>query len=175
MPEIAKFVRKRRPSEEVSVTQLAKGRLLVRLTSSLPPLCHTVFKLGAICMSCPFLPVPTNTQGGAREKDWRVLVPRARDAGPLLTSFTEPKTPPASLIRIGSYRGSSNLTASQERAIGTAFVLGYFDIPRRAQLKDVAKALGVSRAAVMENLRRGMRKLASRREGEIGVVRSGPV
>ncbi|HLY77691.1 MAG TPA: helix-turn-helix domain-containing protein, partial [Thermoplasmata archaeon] len=75
---------------------------------------------------------------------------------------------------IGSYRGSQDLTARQEQAVGTAFMLGYFDYPRRAQLKDVAKSLGVSRTTAMENLRRGMRKLASRRQAEVGIVRAPP-
>ncbi|MFI5413737.1 MAG: helix-turn-helix domain-containing protein, partial [Candidatus Lutacidiplasmatales archaeon] len=46
------------------------------------------------------------------------------------------------------------------------------DYPRRAQLKDVARSLGVSRATAMESLRRGIRKLASQRQSEVGAVRS---
>lgn len=172
IPEITAFLRKRWALEELSLTQLSENRLLVRLISPLPPLCHSVFLQGAICMSCPFLPTPAGPEGDLREGDWRVLVHHARDAHPLLTSFSSPGTPPPSLIRIGTYRAGRNLTARQEVAVGTAFVLGYFDLPRRAQLKDVAKALGVSRAATMENLRRGLRKLASQRQEQVGVVRS---
>jgi predicted DNA binding protein len=51
-------------------------------------------------------------------------------------------------------------------------MLGYYDYPRRAQLRDVAKSLGISRVSAMENLRRGMRKLASQRHNEVGVVRA---
>lgn len=170
--EIATFLRQQRQLEEVSLTRLAENRLLVRIISPLPPLCDSVFKMGAICMSCPFLPSPADSEGEAREGDWRVLVHHGRDARPLLTSFTAPGTPPPSLIRIGAYQGDRNLTARQELAVGTAFALGYYDLPRRAQLRDVAKALGVSRAAVMESLRRGMRKLASRRQREVGAMRS---
>jgi hypothetical protein len=126
--------------------------------------------MGAICMSCPFLPPGDAQDAGSREGEWRVLVHRVRDAQPLLASFTPPGDAPASLIRIGSYRGNHDLTARQEMAIGTAFALGYYDYPRRAQLKDVAKSLGVSRATAMENLRRGMRKLASQRNAQTGLV-----
>lgn len=121
-------------------------------------------------MSCPFLPSAGAQDGEAPEGEWRVLVHRVRDAHPLIASFTPPGNSPASLIRIGSYRGSHDLTARQEIAVGTAFALGYFDYPRRAQLKDVARSLGVSRAAAMENLRRGLRKLASQRQAEVGTV-----
>jgi DNA binding protein with HTH domain len=172
LPEITAFLRQRASPDEVSLTQLGPHRLLVRLVGPLPALCHSVFEMGAICMSCPFLPSAGAPEEETREGEWRVLVHRVRDAHPLLASFTTPGSSPASLLRIGSYRGSHDLTARQEIAVGTAFALGYFDYPRRAQLKDVAKSLGVSRATAMENLRRGMRKLASQRQTEVGTVRT---
>jgi HTH DNA binding domain len=172
LPEITAFLRQRASPDEVSLTQLGPHRLLVRLVGPLPALCHSVFEMGAICMSCPFLPSAGAQDDEAGEGEWRVLVHRVRDAHPLLASFTTPGSSPASLVRIGSYRGSHDLTARQEIAVGTAFALGYYDYPRRAQLKDVAKSLGVSRATAMENLRRGMRKLASQRQAEVGTVRT---
>ncbi len=172
VPEIATFLRHRAGPEEVSLTRLGPHRLLVRLVCPLPALCHSVFEMGAICTSCPFLPSSGGPDGEGREEEWRVLVHRARDAHPLLASFTAPGNAPASLVRIGSFRGSRDLTARQENAVRVAFALGYYDFPRRVQLKDVAKTLGVSRATAMENLRRGMRKLASQHQAEVGVVRS---
>jgi len=172
IPEITAYLRQREGAEEVSLTQLEPHRLLVRLVGPLPALCHSVFEMGAICMSCPFLPTVTAQDEEAREGEWRVLARRVRDAHPLLASFSTPDNSPASLVRIGSYRGSPDLTARQELAIGTAFMLGYYDYPRRAQLRDVAKSLGISRVSAMENLRRGMRKLASQRHNEVGVVRA---
>jgi hypothetical protein len=171
MPEIAEFLEHHPIPQEVSVTQLAPDRLLVRLVGPLPALCHTVFEMGAICMSCPFLPARAGPAGESGESTWRVLVHQTRDAHPILASFTVPGTPPASLVRVGALRGPHNLTARQEQAVSTAFLLGYFDFPRRAQLKEVAQALGVSRATAMENLRRGMRKLVSRHRKHVGVVR----
>jgi hypothetical protein len=172
IPEVSAFLRERVAPEHLSITRLAPSRLLVRIVGPLPAICHSVFEMGAICMSCPFLPTPADPEGEPKEAAWRVLVHQARDAHPLLESFTTPGTPRASLIRIGSYRGGPDLTARQELAVGTAFALGYYDTPRRAQLQDVAKALGVSRSTAMENLRRGMRKLASGRRGEIGMARA---
>jgi hypothetical protein len=172
LPEIVAFLRQRADRQEISLTQLGPHRLLVRLVGPLPALCHSVFEMGAICMSCPFLPSSEPLEEGAREGEWRVLVHRVRDAHPLLASFTTPEHSPASLVRIGSYRGSHDLTRRQEIAVATAFALGYYDVPRRVQLKEVARSLGVSRATAMENLRRGMRKLASQRQAEAGLVRS---
>jgi HTH DNA binding domain len=174
LPEITAFLHQRAGPEEVSLTQLGPHRLLVRLVGPLPALCHSVFEMGAICMSCPFLPSAGAPDGETGEGEWRVLVHRVRDAHPLLASFATPGNSPASLVRIGSYRGSHDLTSRQEAAVGTAFALGYYDYPRRAQLKDVAKSLGVSRATAMENLRRGMRKLASQRQAEVGFIPPDP-
>lgn len=171
LPEVMGFLRQRTPGHEITITQLGSHRLLVRLVGPLPALCHSVFEMGAICMSCPFLPAPSPTEEGGDEGEWRVLVHRVRDAHPLLASFTTPGDAPASLVRVGPYRGTRDLTPRQEMAVGTAFALGYYDFPRRAQLKDVARSLGVSRATVMESLRRGMRKLASQRQAEVGALR----
>lgn len=46
------------------------------------------------------------------------------------------------------------LTAGQRDALAAARDLGYFDIPRRATLQDVADELGVSGPALSERLRR---------------------
>jgi hypothetical protein len=172
IPEIVEFLKQRATDHELSLTRLGSHRLLVRLVGPLPALCHSVFEMGAICMSCPFLPATAESEREAGSENWRVLVHRVRDAPPLLASFTTPENQPAALVRIGAYRGGSGLTARQELAVGTAFALGYYDYPRRAQLKDVAKALGISRATTMENLRRGMKKLASQRQAEGSVARA---
>ena len=172
IPEISAFLRERSAPRHLSITRLAPNRLLVRLVGPLPALCHSVFEMGAICLTCPFLPAPADPEGDGANPAWRVLVHQVRDAHPLLASFTPPGTPQPALIRIGSYRGGNDLTARQELAVGTAFALGYYDTPRRAQLKDVARALGVTRATAMENLRRGMRKLAAQRQGEFGTSRT---
>jgi hypothetical protein len=174
LPEIVQFLRQRSPTHDVSITELGSNRLLARLIGPLPAICHSVFEMGAICMSCPFLPSAGDPTDGTREGNWRVLVQRARDAHPLLASFATPGRSPAALVRIGAYRGSRDLTARQELAVGTAFALGYFDYPRRSQLAEVAKSLGVSRAAALENLRRGMRKLAAQRQEDTGIVRGLP-
>lgn len=51
------------------------------------------------------------------------------------------------------------LTSEQHRAIGTAFEDGYFDVPRRVRLADLAERLGTSTSALSETLRRGLYRL----------------
>jgi len=50
-------------------------------------------------------------------------------------------------------------TAPQEEAVRTAHELGYFEVPRAADAGDVADALGVSKSAFLERLRRGQAAL----------------
>ena len=59
----------------------------------------------------------------------------------------------------------SGLTDEQRETLLTAFRLGYFDVPRRATLLDIADELDVSDQAVSERIRRGVGRLV-----EDGVV-----
>jgi predicted DNA binding protein len=70
------------------------------------------------------------------------------------------------IARPKPYRSSSTLTGRQDRALRTAFDLGYFRYPRRGSLGDVARALGVGRSATLEILRRATAKLAQGRYGD---------
>jgi hypothetical protein len=58
-------------------------------------------------------------------------------------------------VRFESTEDRSLLTQKQERALGTAFEMGYFDVPREAHLDDVAAALGISSSSTSALLRRG--------------------
>lgn len=47
----------------------------------------------------------------------------------------------------------------QQAALKLAFELGYFEVPRRTTLEDVAHQLGISDTALSQRLRRGMNQL----------------
>lgn len=51
------------------------------------------------------------------------------------------------------------LTDRQREALRTAYELGYFDIPRKASLEDVATAVDISASSVSERLRRAQTQL----------------
>jgi hypothetical protein len=155
---ISAHLRERAGPGNVAETRLGPQRLIARLTTPLPAICQSVFDLGAICTSCPFLP-----DGGEEESDreWSLLVARAADATPVLRSLSGEGSP-SRLIRLGKLRGPPDLTPRQELAIHLAARMGYFEMPRRADLKGVAAALGVSRPTAMEILRRAVAKLAER-------------
>ena len=58
-----------------------------------------------------------------------------------------------------SRRGHFGLTDEQHEALAAGIENGYFDVPRRATMDDLAAELGVSRQAVSEHLRQGHHRL----------------
>lgn len=60
----------------------------------------------------------------------------------------------------GRDSASFGLTERQVETLQLATEMGYFDVPRRAELEDIADKLGVSRQAVSERVRRATEALA---------------
>ncbi|MFT4930967.1 MAG: putative DNA binding protein [Natronomonas sp.] len=54
------------------------------------------------------------------------------------------------------------LTTPQHEALRAAFRMGYFDVPREADLSDLAEELDTTTSALSERLRRGQRQLLER-------------
>lgn len=63
--------------------------------------------------------------------------------------------------RNGDGGSDHGLTPGQRQALVAAAEQGYFDVPRRATLDDVASSLGVSGQALSERIRRGTRCLVT--------------
>jgi predicted DNA binding protein len=55
-----------------------------------------------------------------------------------------------------------NLTPAQAEALRTAHQLGYFDVPKGATAQEVADAVGISKSAFLERLRRAQSELFDR-------------
>ena len=160
MGEVSSFLLDQVGAENAAVTRIAPNRLMVWTSAPTPRLCAAIFASDAVCTSCPYLP-PTASSDG---KSWGILVPKAADAELPIAAMTRPGRPAPQVLRVGRYQSNGALTPRQERALDEALRLGYFAHPRRAELKDVARALGVSRSTAMELLRRGMGKLARQRK-----------
>lgn len=159
MGEVWEYLLAQVGAENSAVTRIAPNRLMVWTSAPIPRLCAAVFEADAVCTACPYLP-PTAAGGG---ESWGILLPHAANAQVPLDAMTRPGRPPPTVLRVGRYEADETLTPRQERALTEALRLGYFAHPRRAELKDVAKALGVSRSTAMEILRRAMMKLAMQR------------
>lgn len=51
------------------------------------------------------------------------------------------------------------LTLKQMNAVGLAFARGYYEIPRKCEVNEIAKELGIKRVAMQERLRRAERTI----------------
>ena len=65
-------------------------------------------------------------------------------------------------VRDGTGGGSAEsraLTSAQQEALATAYESGYFAVPRKVTLAELAQRLGISDTAASQRLRRGMQNL----------------
>ncbi len=142
--------------KEVTVVPLAPSRRVVRVVSALPPACGMVLKTGAVCTSCRYLP---SAEGGRRDR-WNLLLPRSPRVGRLVASLRDAsggETP--TVYRARKYRPTRALTTRQSAAIETAYRLGFYAFPRRTNLHEISRILGISRSATAELLRRAEAKM----------------
>lgn len=58
-----------------------------------------------------------------------------------------------------SFHPSESLTSQQRRVISIARRLGYFEVPRQADISDIAKALDVARSTAHEHLTKAVSKI----------------
>ena len=127
-----------------------KGKILATL---LVDHCHAC---QALANSDCFLTDATATEGGGLE--WRLLAPQRASVEALVTTLRD-RGISLELTAIRSVKGSGSLTERQERVLSLAFELGYFEFPKKIGLTELAKKLGVSKAALSETLRTGEEKI----------------
>lgn len=127
-----------------------KGKILATL---LVDNCHACHELA---QSECFLTDATATEGGGLE--WHLLAPH-RSAVEALVQTLSARGIAVELMAIKNVRGSGSLTDRQERVLSLAFQLGYFEFPKKIGLTELAKKLGVSKAALSETLRTGEEKI----------------
>lgn len=143
-------------AENVASSGIERGRAVVRISAPIPGLCASVFSAGGMCVTCPFLdPADDGTLPPVR-----VVVPRNGDATRLGRELTRHRVSPATMERMGQLHPHPTLTRRQETALRTALRLGYFEYPRRADLAEVARELGVGRSAALELIRRAVSRVA---------------
>ncbi len=147
---IVESLRRNRFVHEVEAIVPPKGKVLATL---LVDNCHACHELAH--SEC-FLTDATATGGGGLE--WRLLAPRRSSIEALVTTLGK-RGIPVELVSIKSVKGAGNLTDRQARVLSLAYELGYFEFPKRINLTDLAKKVGVSKAALSETLRTGEEKV----------------
>ena len=127
-----------------------KGQILATLLVDNCQACHT------LADSECFLTDATATEGGGLE--WRLVAPRRSSVEALVKALRQ-RGIAVELAAIKSVRGSGGLTDRQSRVLSLAYQLGYFEFPKKINLSNLAKKLGVSKSSLSETLRAGEEKV----------------
>lgn len=142
--------------KELTIVHAAPSRRVVRGVSALPHPCGLVMRSGAVCTACRYLPGPD----GKRRDRWSLLLPRSPKVGKLVAELRGSSGPDVPrLYSAREYRPSRSLSTRQAAAIETAYRLGFYAFPRRTNLHEIARILGISRSATAELLRRAEAKM----------------
>lgn len=127
-----------------------KGRILATLQVRDCRACH------ALADSECFLTDATAEGSGGLV--WHLMAPRRGDVEALVASLQERGLRPE-VVAIRDAQAAGMLTDRQEKVIGLAYKLGYFEFPKRISLTELADKVGVAKSTLSEILRTGEAKV----------------
>jgi len=157
-----RFLRDRSEIRSLSILPLSPSRRFVRAVTELPGPCRRIFEMGAICATCRFPSLP----GAEGKERWTLVVPRtARALRTASRARSDRGAPSAAILRMRKFVPARTLTPRQTTALETAYRLGFYAFPRRTNLQEVSRILGVSRATTSELLRRAESKMLAHEIG----------
>lgn len=136
--------------EELETIVPPKGKILATLQVRD---CHACATLAS--SEC-FLTDATVTGAGGVE--WRILAPKRKAIEDLVNTLRG-RGLDIGLAAIKTAKGSGSLTGRQDQVLSLAYKLGYFEFPKKINLSDLAKKLGVAKSTLSEILRTGEEKI----------------
>ncbi len=158
-----RYLRHRDDLLELTVMVLSPSRRFVRTVTRMPESCRRIFEGGVICATCQFLPA----DGSEVPDRWTLVLPRAPGAlKSVVRSLGQGDDPRPPILRMRRFVPPQTLTARQATALETAYRLGFYAFPRRTNLKELSRILGVSRSTASELLRRAESKMLAPHLGE---------
>lgn len=155
-------LRSRPDVKALTVLSPSPSRRFVRAVTPLPEPCRRIFEAGAICGTCRFNP----SADPERPFRWTLVVPRNPKAlrAASKASFGSGRRPSA-ILRMRRFVPARTLTPRQATALETAYRLGFYAFPRRSNLREISRILGVSRSTTAELLRRAENKMLAHHLG----------
>jgi len=127
-----------------------KGRILVTMQVRDCHACST------LATSECFLKDATATEEGGLA--WRIIAPNRRAVEDLMHDLRR-RGIRIEIAAIKTAKRGGSLTDRQDQVLGLAYKLGYFEFPKRINLTDLAKKLGVAKSTLSEILRTGEEKI----------------
>jgi hypothetical protein len=157
-----RFLRHHPEIRQITVIGLSPSRRFVRAVTAMPSSCREIITGGAVCAGCQFLP---GGGTGARDR-WSLVIPRSPVALRGLARLrARGPDAPAPILGMHRFVPERTLTPRQATALETAHRLGFYNFPRRTNLHEIARILGVSRSTAAELLRRAESKMLAARLG----------
>ncbi len=95
---------------------------------------------------------------GTAGLEWRILAPKREAIEELVTTLKD-RGLEIELTAIRTAKRSGSLTERQDKVLNLAYRLGYFEFPKKINLSDLAKKLGVAKSTLSEILRTGEEKI----------------
>ncbi len=154
---VEEMIRSREPMCTVQLSKAGPGRLLGTIELEACRACAVVSETGCILDSAR-----SRIDG---QIQWNVIAP---DAAKLTMLVERLKDLGATVVleKVSVLRTAKELTREQERVLELAYELGYFDIPKKIKLEELAKRLGISKATLDVMLRRAQRKILASHLGQ---------
>ncbi len=158
-----RHLRRRTDIRALTVMSRSPSRRFVRAVTELPMPCRRVFEMGAICGTCRFSPVGRK-DGHER---WTLVVPQTPEALQRVARARSDRSGSRlPILRMRRFVPARTLTPRQTAALETAYRLGFYAFPRRSNLREVSRILGVSRSTTAELLRRAESKMLAHQIGD---------
>lgn len=142
---LIRFLQNSESVRSVDLVRAEPHRTICTVTSKSCPVCPALLNLDCF--------IPSARANGSGQMEWELLLnDEAR-----LQKITDRLTSAGvgySLLEVKHLSGKKALTLRQEQVLEMAVQLGYFDFPRRTNLAQLSKKLGVTQGTLSEILRR---------------------
>jgi predicted DNA binding protein len=155
--DIIRYVRSADPDSDISFSRNGSKRLLATVEMKSCTTCRVLADSNCILDSAMSRP-----DGGIQ---WNIVAPTGADLTHLVENL-KGKGATVAVEKVTILRTARELTTEQERVLQTAFELGYFDIPKKVKLDELAKRLQISKATLDVVLRRAQRKIVASHLGD---------
>jgi predicted DNA binding protein len=138
----------------VSIATVSPGRHMVTVRNAECRLCNAF--VGSDC----FLESGSSTKN--ESVIWKIYTPSNTSLKGLIEQLRDEGCL-VELLSVKKVASAFELTLIQDEAIRLAFSMGYYDVPKRVTLEELASRSGVSKATLNLVLRRGQKKILTER------------
>lgn len=158
-------LRRLRGTRNIYAAEASGRKALCVAVLAEPALCAASQRTNVICLGCPYNSTETRPR-------WDILVRSSADLHNLLREL-KTRGVNATIKGVSDARHDDVLTERQREVLAKAISLGFFEFPRRIDLTELSKVVGIKPSTLSQILRGAERKVMEGVGGELGVWRRG--